>query len=127
MLFNWDSVYFHRYFLVAGFSFYLSFLLPLFTSHLVRRSMRDTLLIYQISLTWHWSTRGTGFQTLSQECPRPLMELTRLDMVSILGPLTRQASSLPLSYALFSITRERSDWLRDCAIHWPIRVLSCNP
>ena len=30
-------------------------------------------------------------------------------------------------FSLFSITREGSDWLRDCAIHKPIRVLPCNP
>ena len=31
--------------------------------------MSDTHLIYPISLTRHGSTRGSGFQTLSQECP----------------------------------------------------------
>ena len=30
-------------------------------------------------------------------------------------------------FSLISLTREGSDWLRDCAIHKPIRVLTCNP
>ena len=71
-----SGLLFLPFFLVAGFSYsiliHFSHFTPLSTLHLVQRSMSDTHPIYQISLTWHWSTRGCVIRALSPSVCRAL-------------------------------------------------------